>query len=1388
MRTLHPTLWIVCLCSFFNTFAQTPQILVSENFNDCSLPNDWQVTITGDGPAIWYVNTPQNPNTDGSSVDGTCMLIMDDEAGGNNTPPYTLELLTPFFDGSDFATLTLDADIHFNNFDGSASLTFFVTDGIEYMEVAKFQGNDGHTGEQFSEFIHLNVDLSFYASPNMAIAIQYDDGGEWVYWAGIDNFSVTGSGSGSNLLSENFDSCGIPPGWTTEVLRGSQDWIFGFNNSNNPNKKSMNGSCFVHFDDAELPDDTIGSKVRLFSPPFSGLEHRNYYLDMDFIWRRRKNDETFKVYIYDGNRFHKAYEAPGTTGGPNFGDDVHLTVDLSKLRAPHMQLMFEYNDHINRGFWVGIDNVKVTGVGEVNDLCAKALPLTLDSVCIPGNNQTALFDGPQPNCAADNIGSLWYTFEAPSDGLLRIITNSGFNDVVTVFQGACDTSANALTPVNCTNKDEFGFEGEQHYLDIIAGASYFFRISGKDKTFGVPRGDLCMQLDLVDSLPTTPSNDLCANAFWLEIGGDCVASTNVDAGFEGPEPILNTKSKADIWYKFVPTVDTLFSITTEADFSEVLTLYEGTCGNLTEVAGNDYGRKLEVENLTVGDTFYVQVSSYFATTEGSVCASVHTMANIPPANDLCALAQPIAVGSDCVAATNANASFSGIAPSCEPNPQSDIWFSFVAPNSGGIKFNSNADFHHILTFYKGDSCTNLEEVACFENPMRCAGFVQLNNLELGDQYWIQICSADLPSGHQYGKVCIELIDILDNDPYQPIALTVTPNCIGDGLAFLEINPTGGQGDYSFVGNTESDTLSDGTPFVVVVSDDMGCEASVSGNINCSDLPCELETSLIFENVSCFGEEDGSATIEVINASDDLMVEWSNGSTGYTISDLAAGSYAVTVSDGPTCLIIQDVGVTQPDPLFANTASTGISGQGAEDGSVMVDPMGGNPPYSVLWSTNDTTLTVDQLAAGTYSVTIEDASGCSAVESVVVQDFLCVVQLLLTVEDVNCFGGQDGTIQVEVSGGAGPFTYEWNNGMTTDLITDLEPGIYEVTVTDGNNCSYIESGAVVQPDEALAAVLDSTVDNVCFGGMNGVGVVSASGGTPPFNVEWSNGATGFEVSNLPAGTYTAFITDANGCQQSVGVPILEPDAIEFEFDVNSVLCAGEPGGSAAVNAVGGTPPFDYLWNDPNGQTTFTAANLPAGSYEVTITDTEGCTAVGSTQVEEPPALEIFVDSVGPSYVGEGNGFAAVTVSGGTAPYNYFWILDGMQVADVEDLTDAEPGTYVLTVQDANGCIIDSEEIIIDGIVAAGKLESSSGVLFDLAPNPSKGSFIATIQVTTPKEGKIMVYDGTGKLIGSRKQNFVGTVHMPFIFNDLPKGVYAIQLVLQKEIFTKRMILQ
>lgn len=816
------------------TFAQTT--LVSADFNDCTIPNDWTVTYSNATAeaATFVTDQPDNTNSDSTTIDGSCMVLIDDDLVGNNTPFVNVKFTTPSFDATQYSTVSLDMDVVFRQYEQSF-LSISVYDGTQYVELANFTGNNGQTGVQFSEFIHVSHDLTYYANPNMSIQIEYDDGQTWAWWAGFDNVVITGEGTATNLLVENFNACGLPSGWTTQVVEGINDWQFdgGTDNTNG----SMNGSCMAYFDDDGLGQEAVFSTVQLISPVIDGSLYGNMYLDFSVIFRKYSELENLSVLISDGTTAVPIATYLDSLGGPAFSDYIHQQIDLSAYRSEQMQIIFQYDDGNDWGWWVGIDDVKVSGEGFINDLCTSSFELQLNQPCLSGNNENALFQGNQPSCTNNTLGALWYHFEAPSTGVLKIETNATYNDILTVFGGDC----NNLTESICSNWDEFGFVGENLYLNMTAGSDYYIRVSGLDKTFGEARGDLCIQLEQVSAFPSTPTNDLCANAIPLTLNSSCLSGNNFDATFDGPTPSLNENSRADIWYQFTASNAGDFIIETQADFADVITVYGGTCNNFTEIASNDKGQVLELTGLTNNATYFVQVSGFFATVEGNVCMTVSEDFSTPPINDLCNTAQNVSVGGSCLLRTNSSNTFSGPAPSCEIFPAANIWFQFTVPPSGNLQINTGADFVHAVSIYSGD-CNGLEEVYCQNNPLSCDGYFDVGGLNSGETYFMQIASAQsFYDESNTGTLCLQILDGAMPADFQPLELSVSAACEGDATARLNVQASGGAGSYTFEGNTHDEVLLDGEDYLVVVTDANGCQKAVSGTIACGDNTCVNST-------------------------------------------------------------------------------------------------------------------------------------------------------------------------------------------------------------------------------------------------------------------------------------------------------------------------------------------------------------------------------------------------------------------------------------------------------------------------------------------------------------------------------------------------------------------
>ena len=307
-------------------------------------------------------------------------------------------------------------------------------------------------------------------------------------------------------------------------------------------------------------------------------------------------------------------------------------------------------------------------------------------------------------------------------------------------------------------------------------------------------------------------------------------------------------------------------------------------------------------------------------------------------------------------------------------------------------------------------------------------------------------------------------------------------------------------------------------------------------------PCNLVASADGTPVSCHGGNNGTATATPTGNSDPVSYLWSNGATTQTISGLSAGTYTVTITETPTCTATASYTVTEPPVMDVTCSSTDATTNGGSDGTASVTASGGTPPYTYLWNTGATTSSISGLVAGTYSVTVTDAKGCTAECSTTVNEPGCNLSASADGTPVSCNDGSDGTATATPTGNNGAVTYLWSNGATTQSISGLSAGTYTVTITDAVNCTAIASYTVTEPP--VMDVTCSSTDVTTNGGSDGTASVTASGGTPPYTYLWNTGATTSSISGLTAGTYTVTVTDAKGCTAECSTTVNEPAPCEL----------------------------------------------------------------------------------------------------------------------------------------------------------------------------------------------------------------------------------------------------
>jgi hypothetical protein len=404
------------------------------------------------------------------------------------------------------------------------------------------------------------------------------------------------------------------------------------------------------------------------------------------------------------------------------------------------------------------------------------------------------------------------------------------------------------------------------------------------------------------------------------------------------------------------------------------------------------------------------------------------------------------------------------------------------------------------------------------------------------------------------------------------------------------------------------------PITVTITDACG---RVFNTSKASVITCNMQLVPILKN-ACNGGSNGKITMNITGAAGPY--NWSYGSTsgtGTEISGLAAGSYTVTVvsGGGTGCSKTFTVSISSSPAISAiNATPNNVICNGLATGSISIaDVSGGTPPFTFLWSDGATTQNRSGLAAGNYSLTATDASGCSVSSATPISITQpTAITIIPTVTNVLCNGNTTGAISIAASGGTGSFSYLWNDGATTQNRTDLAAGTYSVKVTDTSNCSNTMGGIVVaQPSTALS--LSASQTNVaCNGGSTGAIDLTVSGGTSSYSYLWSTSATTQDISNLATGNYSVTVTDANGCSAILSKTITQPTPLSISSAVTKASCPGISDGGITLTVTGGTTSYSYSWSGPSNYASSSASptGLLAGTYNVTVTDAKGCTATVS----------------------------------------------------------------------------------------------------------------------------------------------------------------------------------
>jgi hypothetical protein len=518
---------------------------------------------------------------------------------------------------------------------------------------------------------------------------------------------------------------------------------------------------------------------------------------------------------------------------------------------------------------------------------------------------------------------------------------------------------------------------------------------------------------------------------------------------------------------------------------------------------------------------------------------------------------------------------------------------------------------------------------------------------------------------------------------------VEPTCQRWGR--LEAQIRGGLAPYQIEWSNGATTnvISNLTPgaYTLKVTDANGCVRQTYAVLE-GAAPLSLE--VLTTAAGC--TTGGKARVIVTSGSGSYSYHWScirTGNNAALAENLPAGLCSVTVRDNNGCQVTQEFTVPGAEPISVILPSQAVSGCGNEN-PIRAEVMGGTQPYQFLWSNGQSGATLQTQRAGVYTVTVTDNRGCQATATTSLR---VITPSRLSVQTIPAGCQQNGSAELSIREGEGPFVIQWSNGATGMRVNNLQPGAYTVTVTDANGCRQTATATVERLQELTATVQKEAA--TCL--TPGKAVVFAKGGSGVYTYTWSCARVSSSTSyhqELPEGECSVTIRDQAGCTLTQSFVIPGPSRPEINFIITPIGC--NTPGSIRANLSGGVAPYTYLWQ--GGANGDVLSNITtSGSYTLSVTDANGCNTQATATITGSDTLHLSISTTSATCFN--NGMATALVTGGAAPYAYYW-SNGVTTPENVNLS---PGVYTLTVTDANRCLATAVAQIGGGAPLEASLE-------------------------------------------------------------------------------------
>ena len=665
------------------------------------------------------------------------------------------------------------------------------------------------------------------------------------------------------------------------------------------------------------------------------------------------------------------------------------------------------------------------------------------------------------------------------------------------------------------------------------------------------------------------------------------------------------------------------------------------------------------------------------------------------------------------------------------------------------------------------------------------------------------------------------------------------SCFGSSDGSIDMSISGGFPPYNYYWNNgqiseDLDSLTAGT-YNVIITDSIGCSTSEAIILD-EPSPLLLADSISNYNgynISCFGYNDGAINLNVSGSVPGYTFLWSNGSVNQDLTGLSYGTYNVIISDSNLCSVSEVYNLIAPTIIEVTPIISEINGfnvcNGENNGFIQLFINGSVPNYNLQWDNGDTSLLIDSLSAGMYYYSIIDQNGCYVYDTIQINEPSIIIQEIAA--NVSCYGGSDGSVNVNVNGNTSPYYIFWNNNIATG---SLPSGTYNYQIIDSIGCIYYDSLMISEPDSIL--IVKNIVDVSCFGENNGNISLDISGSTPPYNINWF----GVDTNNLIAGTYNFTIVDSNNCLYSEIAIVSEPNPIDVLCQIIDPSCGNTNDGSVQLTINGGTPNYNIDWGNINPNA------LSIGTYNYVVNDANNCSDSNSVSLVAESNIQVvssvnniscnsfcdgsidlqinggvtpynidwfgynantlceglfyyeILDNIGCTYTDSFNIYMPDSVSliitqnamqlianasGGTPPYSYQWYDDNSSLNSGQITNITTNGNYYCIAIDSNNCQSDtinyfySETFINEGNISS----------VDIFPNPTLNS--VSIQFLCNENQSISIYltDLLGrKILIDSRFNFIGKYKNKINLSSYSNGMYLINIQTNNQNLVKKII--